>query len=140
MEKDLRINIQSCPSPGGSWGTFVYASTMWGGPFYLKAKPEKIFEIGDITILRCLGKNSPCDEYGVASSELYDFIVGLKNNGEVIWWHHLKCENDGEVGKNVECSISLEKNQIIVKGYAHFELNEGKTIFINIETGEKIVK
>ena len=49
-------------------------------------------------------------------------------------------ENDGEVGKNVECSISLEKNQIIVKGYAHFELNEGKTIFINIETGEKIVK
>lgn len=117
------------------WGQFNFEDTLWR----LTSEPEKLFENDSITILRCFAHEHMQDEQGVALMTRPDwdpcrrhFLVCLKADGTVFWWHNLGDPCFDMVKRRLfEDSITIQGRDIVVKGYDF----DGKTIYFDIETG-----
>ena len=143
-EMDIRIKTPEVGRTG--WGEFTHKPNMPWGPFHLTREPKVLFRAGDVEVLECFAKEYVEGDDGIVASGtlghdpcLRYFLVGRRMDGKVVWWHNLVAEYDLENKKFVEDSITLEGEQLVVKGYEGCGNKKGKAISINVETGEKSV-
>lgn len=125
----------------GEWsGKFVHAPKMPWGPWHLTARPKEIAVFNGVKVLECVADEYIDDEMGVASdvdSRLRHFLVGMKPDGSVLWWHNFGMGRyDSNNKRFYENFIKVENDEIIVKGYG-WEVDPETEIHINIETGNK---